>query len=171
MIYTFAAGLASAFSLVILVLMAAWYAVPWLKSRSRADALTPLLWVHAFRYVAFQIFSAQRFGFAVSDATRNQILAGDVIGAVLAVLTIIALRKRTPIAIGLAWLFAVETALDLAMGAVAGIDEQLFETASAVTWLILAFYVPLLWVTLGLIVWQLYSRRGEPYLEGSRMLT
>jgi hypothetical protein len=162
MIYTFAAGLASAFSLSILVLMAAWYAIPWLKGRSRADALTPLLWVHALRYVAFQIFSAQHFGFAVSDATRNQILAGDVIGAVLAVLTIIALRKGALIAIGLAWLFAVETALDLAMGVIAGINERLFATASAVTWLILAFYVPLLWVTLGLIVWQLYSRRGEP---------
>jgi predicted metal-binding membrane protein len=30
-----------------------------------------------------------------------------------------------------------------------------------VTWLILTFYVPLLWVSLGLIVWQLYSRQRE----------
>jgi hypothetical protein len=33
---------------------------------------------------------------------------------------------------------------------------------AGVTWLILTFYVPLLWVSLGLIVWQLYARRQEP---------
>jgi hypothetical protein len=33
--------------------------------------------------------------------------------------------------------------------------------ASGVTWLILGFYVPLLVVSLALIIWQLYSRRGE----------
>jgi hypothetical protein len=92
----------------------------------------------------------------------TQILAGDVVGAVLAIVTIIALRYRARIAIGLAWLLAVETALDLAMGSIGGVNEHLFETASAVTWLILVFYVPLLWVTLGLIVWQLSARRGEP---------
>jgi hypothetical protein len=42
------------------------------------------------------------------------------------------------------------------------VNEQLFATAPAITWLILTFYVPLLWVSLGLIVWQLYSRQREP---------
>ena len=168
MIYTAVGGLASTFSFVLFVLLAAWYVVPWLRTRSRADALTPLLWVHAFRYVAFQIFSAQHFGFAVSDPTRNQIVVGDVAGALLAVAAIIGLRYRSPIAIGLAWLLAVETMLDLANAVAAGIGERLLETASAVTWLILAFYVPLLWVTAGLMLWQLYSRRGEPLTLAAR---
>src|SRR5262245_13849193 len=80
MIYTVAAGLASTLSFIVLLLMATWYVIPWLKSRSRADALTALLWVQAFRYVALQIFSAQKFGFAVSDGARDQIAAGDVAG-------------------------------------------------------------------------------------------
>src|SRR5215468_3999733 len=71
MIYIAAAGLASTLSFVVLLLMATWYVIPWLKSRSRADALTALLWVQAFRYVALQIFSAQKFGFAVSDGARD----------------------------------------------------------------------------------------------------
>jgi hypothetical protein len=33
--------------------------------------------------------------------------------------------------------------------------------ASGVTWLILAFYVPLVIVGLVLLAWQLYARRGE----------
>jgi hypothetical protein len=39
--------------------------------------------------------------------------------------------------------------------------EQLLATASDLTWLMVIFYGPLLWVRLGLMVWQLYSRRHE----------
>ena len=164
MIYTAPAGLASILSFVVFLLFATWYVVPWLRSRSRADALVPLLWVNAFRYIALQIFSAQHFGFAVSDGARDQIAAGDVIGAILAVAAIVALRYRLQASIGLTWVLAAETAFDLITATIAGVSEHLFETAAAVTWLILTFYVPILWVTLGLILWQLYSRRTEPLL-------
>ena len=39
-------------------------------ARGRADAL---LWVHAFRYVALQIFAAQQFGWAVKSIEALQI--------------------------------------------------------------------------------------------------
>src|SRR5215468_9605651 len=103
MIYIAAAGLASTLSFVVLLLMATWYVIPWLKSRSRADALTALLWVQAFRYVALQIFSAQKFGFAVSDGARDQIAAGDVAGMILALIAIVALRYRLRVATLLVW--------------------------------------------------------------------
>ena len=80
-----AAGLASVVSFIICVIMAALYVVPWLATRPRAEALIPLLWVHAFRYVALQIFSAQQFGFAVPDAARDEIAYGDVLASILAV--------------------------------------------------------------------------------------
>ena len=162
MIYIAAAGLASTLSFIVLLLMAAWYVIPWLKSRSRADALTALLWVQAFRYIALQIFSSQKFGFAVSDGARDQIAAGDFTGVILALIAIVALRYRLRVAALLVWVFVAETVLDLVNATIAGIREELFSTASGVTWLILTFYVPLLWVSLGLIVWQLYSRHREP---------
>jgi len=158
---TSAAALASLLSFAVFVIAAVWYVAPWLGTLRRADALTLLLWIHAFRHVALQIFSAQRFGFAVSDTTRDQIAAGDVIGMILAVVTIIALRYRVRLAIVLAWAFVLETAADLINSTIAGLREQLFATASGVTWIILTFYVPLLWVSLGMVVWQLYSRRRE----------
>jgi len=157
-----AAALGSLLSFAIFALMAVWYVAPWLATQQRAEALTPLLWVHAFRHIALQIFSAQKFGFAVSDGARDQIAAGDVIGMTLAVIAIVALRYRARIAPVLIWVFVAETLFDLVSSTVAGVREQLFATASGVTWLILTFYVPLLWVSLGLIVWQLYARRQEP---------
>src|SRR5215468_9867067 len=154
-----AGPLASVLSLLIFVIMAALYVTPWLATRQRAEALTPLLWVHAFRYVALQIYSAQQFGFAVSDAARDQIAGGDVIATILAVISILALHYRLRMAPVLVWVLFVEATFDLVNATIAGVREQLFATASGVTWLILTFYVPLLWVSLGLIVWQLYSRR------------
>lgn len=159
---TSAAALANVLNFVIFIMIAVWYLAPWLAARQRADALAPLLWVQAFRHVALQIFSAQKFGFAVSDGARDQIAAGDVIGMLLAVAAIVALRYRWGLATFLIWLLVAETALDLIYTAALGIREQLYASASGVTWLIVSFYVPLLWVSLGLIVWQMLSRREEP---------
>jgi hypothetical protein len=157
-----AAALASVLSFLIFVIIAALYVAPWLATRQRAEALIPLLWVHAFRYVALQIFSAQQFGFAVSDAARDQIAYGDVIAAILAVISILALHYRLRMALVLVWLFFAQATIDLVNATIAGVREELFATASGVTWLILTFYVQVMYVSLGLLVWQLYSRRQEP---------
>ena len=91
---TSAAVLATTLSFVLFAIMAVWYAAPWLQSRPRLEALTPLVWINAFRHVALQIFSAQHFGFVVSDGTRDQIVAGDLIGMILAVAAIVALHYQ-----------------------------------------------------------------------------
>ena len=157
-----AAALASVLSFVVFAIMAVLHVAPWLAARQRAEALIPLLWVHAFRHVALQIYSAQQFGFAVSDGARDQIAGGDVTCMVLAVISIVALHYRVHIAPVPVWVLVAVTIVDLVNATIAGVREQLFAAASGLTWLILMFYVPLLWVSLGLIVWQLYSRRQEP---------
>jgi hypothetical protein len=157
-----AAALASVLSFMIFAIMAVWYVAPWLATLHRAEALAPLLWIHTFRHIALQIFSAQKFGLAVSDGTRDEIAAGDVAGMILAVIALVALHYRARFAPLLVWLFVAETLLDLVNATIAGVREQLFASASSLTWLILTFYVPLLWVSLGLIVWQLCVRHQEP---------
>jgi hypothetical protein len=42
-----------------------------------------------------------------------------------------------------------------------GIREHLFDKATDLSWLILTFYVPALWVSVALVVWRLWTRRGE----------
>ena len=42
-----------------------------------------------------------------------------------------------------------------------GVAEHLMYAAGGVTWMILVFFVPMLVVSTGLMVWQLYARRGE----------
>ncbi|SEF12076.1 hypothetical protein SAMN05444161_8683 [Rhizobiales bacterium GAS191] len=164
---TAAAALALILSFVISGMIAMWYLAPWLGKRRRAEALTFLLWTQVFRYVALQIFSAQQFGFGISDAGRDQIALGDVAGTILALLAIIALRYGLGIATVLTWVVVAETGWDLANVTVIGVREQLFAKAFGSTWLIVTFYAPFLWVTLALTVWQLLSRRREEPREAT----
>jgi len=157
-----AAGiLAMMLSFAACITAATWHVAPWLALRSRADALIPLLWVHAFRHVALQILSAQKAGFAVSDGLRDHILYGDLVGMILALLAISTLRSGLGIAIPLVWLFVAATALDLVNGSIGGMREGALGSAVGVTWLILTFYVPILYTSLGLVIWQLVRRRQE----------
>jgi hypothetical protein len=148
-------------SLIVFAAAARWYAVPWLNARPRADALTALLWVHVFRYVALQVFSAQHDGFPISDHGATEIVIGDVAGAAMAFAAIALLRRGSAIAIALAWLLAAETVYDTVTNIHGGVREHLMGAASGVTWMILVFFVPAVVVSCVLIVWQLYSRRGE----------
>ncbi len=159
---TLAALIANSLSFVLCVMAAAWYVVPWLKTQERAAALAPLLWLHAFRHVALQIFSAQQAGFAVPNDLRDQIAYGDVLGMALAVAALIALRYHSRLAIPLVWVFVVETMIDLSNAMAGGMREGMMAIANGVTWMILTFYVPVLWTSLALIVWQLWTRRGQP---------
>jgi len=139
---TVALLLANTLSFVLCVIVTLWYVAPWLRKAGRAAALMPLLWVHAFRHVALQVFSAQRAGLAVSDTLRDQIAYGDLLGMALAVLALAALRARARAAIPLVWLFVAATCADLLNALVGGMREGMLGHASGVTWLILVFYVP-----------------------------
>jgi len=148
-------------TLIVYGAIAAWYVAPWLRRQPRADALIALLWVHVFRYVALQVFSAQRDGFPISDSGAMAIVLGDVAGAVLAFLAILLLRHRIGVGVLLSWLLVVETTYDTFDNIRGGIREHLMGAAGGVTWLVLVFFVPMVVVSFVLLAWQLYSRRSE----------
>ena len=158
---TAASLVATSISFVVFLVFAVWHAVPWMNRRPLAIALSVPLWIHAFRHVALQVFSAQRFGFQLSDNLARQIAWGDVAGGLLALAALWLLRSRSRAATVVIWLFVAETVVDFVNASVISIREKTSETAHALTWLILNIYVPLLVVSLALLVWQLVSRRGE----------
>ncbi|MGH2740775.1 MAG: hypothetical protein ACRDH6_09885 [Actinomycetota bacterium] len=165
---TAAALLAMALSFVVYATAAVWYAVPRLRALPLGAALAPFLWIHAFRHIALQLFSSQEFGFAIPNSVRDQIAYGDLIGMLLALATLYAIKFGRRLAVPLAWVFVVASAIDLANAALRGIGEELFARAADVSWLILTFYVPALWVSLTLVVWILLTRRSQPE-ERSRL--
>jgi hypothetical protein len=149
-------------TLLIYISVARWYVAPWLSTRERADALIPLLWINVFRYVALQIFAAQREGFPISTGGAMEIVIGDVGGAIIAFAAIMLLRRKSAAGVALAWLLVAETAIDTFLNIRGGIEEHLMGAAGGVTWMILVFFVPAILVSIGLLVWQLVSRSPEP---------
>lgn len=154
--------LASLLTFVAFSMIAAWYVAPALKRRPVAVALTVLLWFHAFRYVALQIFSAAAVGgLTATTGALLTIAVGDLVSAVLALISIAALHRRLPVAMALVWAAAIIGTVDLVSATVAGVSGHLIDTASNWSWFILAIYVPVLWVTAVMLFWQLLTRGNE----------
>jgi hypothetical protein len=166
-----ALALAQLGSLVVFVCIARWYVAPWLSHEDRCTALVALLWPHVFRYVALQSYSAQHAGFPISDAGLARIVYGDVAGAVLAIVAILALRHKLRAGIAMSWLLVLMTIADTVSNVAGGIRENLFGAATGVTWMVVAFYVPFLMVTLALTAWQLISRHGESITDEPALRT
>jgi len=153
-------------TLFVFIAIARWYVAPWLAARGRAEALIALLWIHVFRYVALQIFAAQREGFPISMSGALEIVIGDVGGAVMAFAAILLLRRRASAGVVICWLLIVETTFDTFLNIRGGVEEHLMGAATGVTWMILVFFVPAIIASLGLMAWQLVSRRHEALAEG-----
>jgi hypothetical protein len=152
-------------TLLLFITLARWYVAPWLAKRERAEALIALLWVHVFRYIALQIFVAQRDGFPISAGGAMEIVIGDVGGAIIAFAAIVLLRQKAFAGVVLCWILVAETATDTFLNIRGGVEEHLMGAASGVTWMILVFFVPAVIVSVGLLAWQLVSRRQEALAE------
>ncbi len=150
-------------SFVIAITIGVLYLAPAVRRRPLAGALIVLLWFHAFRHIAMQIFAASDIGgLDASQAAQRTIAYGDLATAILAVATIIVLHNRLELGRWLGWAVAIVGTVDLVSATITGIDERLTDTATDLSWFNLAFYVPILWVTAIMLFWQLYTRRSEP---------
>ena len=155
--------IASLLTYVIAITIGVWYLAPAVQRRSLTDALALLLWFHAFRHVAMQIFSAAEVGgLNATEGAQRTIAFGDLATTILALIAIWALRYRLTAARPLVWPTLVVGIVDLISATITAIDQQLTDTATDFSWFILAFYVPFLWVTAIMLIWQLYTRRSEP---------
>jgi hypothetical protein len=149
-------------SIVVYGCIAWLYIVPWLRTADRANALTALLWVHVFRYVVLYLYVAQREGYPISDNAVTELVIGDISGAILAAAGITFLRMRSRLGLMLAGLVIVASIADVTGGFIIRSIEPPRGDAEGVWWLIFVFFAPLIVVSLPLIAWQLYARRGEP---------
>jgi hypothetical protein len=156
-----AQGLAALISVAVYAVIAIFYLIPWMKARNLAAAFTPLLWINVFRYMALQGYSAQAAGFPVSDAQEMRVAVGDMIGAAIALLAIIAFHYRSRLAIPMAWLLVFETAYDFVNNIVHGAGEHLSGLTNGVGWMVVGFYVPMVAVSAVVMATQLYARRHE----------
>jgi hypothetical protein len=153
-------------SIVVYALFAWCHVAPWLKQRRLAEALTALLWIHVFRYCVVYIYVAQREGYPISDVAAAELVIGDLVGAILAVIAIALLHWRWRLGLTMSWLVIVETIVDFLAGVYLRNIEPPRADASGVWWLVFVYFAPLVLISLPLMAWQLYARWNEPFPDG-----
>jgi hypothetical protein len=151
-------GIQFTFCLVAYALIGWWYGAPRLARLPREVALTPLLWIHAFRIVGGTILAPGAVDASVPPEFRTMIGYGDMATALLALLALIALRRRAPIAIALAWLCLGVGLLDTVNAIIQSVRFSVFTHGLGVNWVIVTGYVPALLVSSVLIFIQLRRR-------------
>ena len=143
-------------------LIARWYLLPWLRSRSLVDALTPLLLLNAFRYVGLAFLIPGVTAQALDPRFAMPAAWGDLAAALLALLALLALRRGWSSAGAAVWIFNVFGFLDLINAVTRGLlyteDGHL-----GATYFIPVLIVPALLVVHVLVaILQLEQRRFVP---------
>jgi len=151
-------GLQFAMSLVLYALIAAWYVAPRLARLPLAQALQPLLFLHAFRYLGLVFLVPTVVGPALQPEFAVPAAYGDLLAALLALLALVALRGGWATAVPLAWLFNIVGALDLAYALYQGTRLQVLLGAA---YYIPTFAVPALLVTHAMIFTRLAGHAGR----------
>lgn len=136
-------GLQFLLSLVVFALLAVWIGRPALN---RLDAPEALFWLtvpHAFRHIGmvFQVPGVVAPG--MPETFSRAAAYGDLAACLLAIATLVALRRRWGMMIPLTWLFTVVGVADLA-NALSHIEAV---PHFGSTWYIPTMFVPLLLVT------------------------
>ncbi len=148
-------GLQVVLSLIVYGLIAKWYVTPWLKEKPIHQALTPLIFPHAFRHVGLAFLVPGLVAQPLPSSFAFSAAYGDFVSGLLALLSLVALRGRWGLALPLVWLFNIVGTVDLL---------NTLRQADAVphlqtTWYIPTFVVPLLVVTHAMIFARLLRRR------------
>src|SRR2546427_820589 len=89
-------GLQFLLSLVLYTLIARWHVAPRLAALPLASALSPLLFLHAFRHLGMVFLVPTVVGSSLPPAFAVPAAYGDLLAALLALLAIVALRSRWP---------------------------------------------------------------------------
>ena len=136
------------------------YVWPALRAMPRNDALRLLAAFHAFRFLGMNFLVSGFVSSQLSSNFANQVGWGDLIAAVLALLSMAALSWRWPIAIPIVWIFNIWGTLDLLnayyMGATKIGDPGLMGAGIYIP----ALYVPLLLVG-HVLAFVILSRAGS----------
>jgi hypothetical protein len=104
-------GLSIAFSFVAWGLVTANAVWPELRDRPMLDALRPLLILHSFRFIGLSFLIPGVVSPELPASFAHSAAYGDIIAAILALLSLAALRTRA--GIPLVWIFNIWGAADL----------------------------------------------------------
>lgn len=147
-------------SLGVFSLVAVWYVWPRLTALPRNSALTPLLFVHVFRYVGMALLVEGMVDPRLSHSFLSSAAYGDLIAAGLSLASIFALRSNWRGAIPLVWVANTWGFADLLNGLRDVIGSSVPNFHLATFWYVYTFFAPFVIVSHLLIFTILFKSRS-----------
>jgi hypothetical protein len=138
-------GITIAFSFVVWGVVARHYFWPALGGRSRADAVRPILFLHAFRFMGLTFLIPGVVSPDLPASFARQVAYGDLATAILALLALAMLDSKLSAAS--LWLFNIVGAVDLLNAYYQGNRISLVPGQLGAAYVIPTLVVPLLLVT------------------------
>ncbi len=140
-------------SLLSFALIASWYVVPRLSKQPSLQALLPLVLLNVFRTGGLVVLLPQVIGGTLPSGFAVPAAYGDLLTAVLALLTALVLRLRPGQALPFVWLLNTVGFADLLFATYKGVAVGFPSFHVGVAWFIPTVYVPLLLVNHGVAFW------------------
>jgi hypothetical protein len=142
-------GINIAFAFTAWAVVTALYIWPALRARPRIEALRPLLVLHAFRFGGLAFLVPGVVSPDLPAAFAHDAALGDIIAAILALLSLATLRSK--VGIFLVWVFNIWGSLDLLNAFYQANAAGLQPGQLGAAYFIPTAFVPLLLVTHGLV--------------------
>src|SRR5262250_1935498 len=157
-----------AFSLIAWGIVTARYIWPELRLRDRAEALRPLLILHSFRFIGLAMLVPGVVSPDLPPAFAHAAAYGDIIAAVLALLSLLFLRSA--IGVSLAWIFSLWGSADLLTAFYQAKHAGLLAGQLGAAFFLPTLIVPLLLITHGLGFRILLQHQPEAAMQERRQL-
>jgi hypothetical protein len=155
-----------AFGFIAWGMVAARYIWPELRLRQRPEALRPLLLLHSFRFVGLAFLVPGVVSPDLPSAFAHAAAYGDIIAAILALLSLLLLPSATGVAV--AWIFSLWGSVDLLNAFYQANQAGLLAGQLGAAYFIPTLVVPLLLITHGLAFRILLQHEPEPAMQESR---
>ena len=154
-----------AFGFIAWGVVTARYIWPELRYKARSDALRPVLILHSFRFLGLATLVPGVVSPDLPAAFGRPEAYGDFIAAILALLTLLLLPRRTSVII--AWIFNIWGTVDLLNAFYQGNAAGLLAGQLGATYFIPTLFVPLLLITHGLAFRILLQPQRESVMQQS----
>ena len=137
-----------AFSLIAWGIVTARYIWPELRVRERAEALRPLLTLHSFRFIGLSFLVPGVVSTDLPPAFAHSAAYGDIIAAILALLSLLLLPSSAGVAV--AWIFSFWGSVDILNAFYQANHAGLLAGQLGAAFFLPTLVVPLLLITHGL---------------------
>src|SRR5260221_2322988 len=154
------------FSVIAWGVVTARYIWPELRLRRGAEALRPLLVLHSFRFMGLAFLVPGVVSPDLPPAFAHAAAFGDIIAAILALLSLLALPRGAGVVI--AWIFNLWGSADLLNAFYQANDAGLVPGQLGAAYFIPTLIVPLLLITHGLAFRILLQHQSESAMRESR---